>query len=81
MKKAKDINDLGVYEFELEPTLDPDEISLNNIIRLKLDTKHKDIVKKYTYDELRDLHDKLILVVGRKLKDKEIIEDFEQVFQ
>lgn len=74
LKKAKDINDHGIYEFELQQSaFNRSEISMGSIIRLKLDTK------RYSYDELMDLHDKLILVVGRKSEDKKIIDDFEQV--
>ena len=52
---------------------------MDNVIKLKVPVKDKEVEKMYSFHQLVDLHDKLTLVVGKSDEHQEIIRYFEDV--
>lgn len=52
---------------------------MEDVIRVTVPSDKDQNQKSYTFNQLRELQDKLALVVGKDPKEQEIIEDFERV--
>ena len=81
LKQAIRINETGIFDFGLEPNIPHENLSLKDVIRLRVPRRDKEPEKMYTYSQLVDLNDKLTLVVGRQRQQQKVIHEFESIFE
>ncbi|RNA31079.1 E3 ubiquitin-ligase RNF213-like [Brachionus plicatilis] len=77
LKQADRINKFGIFDFGLKANSKIDNLSLDDVFRVTVPRSKDSEQKSYSFNQLRDLQDKLALVVGKDETDQEIIEYFE----
>jgi len=82
LKQAIRINQTGIFDFGLEHyDMKHENLSLKDVIRLRVPRRDKEPEKSYTYSQLVDLNDKLTLVVGKQRQQQKVIHEFESIFE
>uniref|UniRef100_A0A3Q4I151 RING-type E3 ubiquitin transferase n=1 Tax=Neolamprologus brichardi TaxID=32507 RepID=A0A3Q4I151_NEOBR len=70
---ATSVNNRGIYIIKAQ-----DQISTTNSLTLQIDDSHKNMT--YTYEDLKELQNKLMLMSGKKQQNQSEVERFTEVF-
>ncbi|CAF0824304.1 unnamed protein product, partial [Brachionus calyciflorus] len=81
LKQAKRINEFGIFDFGLTTNVKKENITLEDVIKVTVPASNNEPKRFYTFTQLRDLQDKLTLVVGKDGEQQKIIGYFEDVFE
>ncbi|XP_019201510.1 E3 ubiquitin-protein ligase rnf213-alpha isoform X1 [Oreochromis niloticus] len=72
---ATSVNNKGIYIIKAQ---DQQQVNVENSLTLQIDDSHKNMT--YTYEDLKELQNKLMLMSGKKQQNQSEVERFTEVF-
>uniref|UniRef100_A0AAX7V858 RING-type E3 ubiquitin transferase n=1 Tax=Astatotilapia calliptera TaxID=8154 RepID=A0AAX7V858_ASTCA len=72
---ATSVNNRGIYIIKAQ---DQQQVNVENSLTLQIDDSHKNMT--YTYEDLKELQNKLMLMSGKKQQNQSEVERFTEVF-
>ena len=82
LMEAQTINEHGIYRVGCEyesSSIVPEQLTLDNVIRLTLPTGENGKSKEYSLDNLKDLQSKLMLIAAKASHGKQDVDRFVDV--